>query len=380
MARAASIFLCLAVATLISIGLVMLTSASAKWDVNDEQYFYLSRQARWLVIGLIGMITVAFIDYRFLRKLVIPLGIVTVLALIACFIPGIGDAAKGESRWIELPVLGRFQPSEPAKLVIMIALAAWFARHQAETRTFWKGYVVPCFILGVPLLLILLETDMGTAVGLGAAGLLVLFVSGTRLIYLIPSVVIAVSGLAFMVSQDPIREKRIMAFLDPEAHRDGVGWQQAMALEAFGNGGPTGVGLGNGIVKQMNFPEHHTDFIFPVIGEELGLVCTLAIVFCFVIIFLVGVGISLHASDLFGKILGLGVSSIIVIPAMMNIGVTTSSIPNTGLPLPFVSYGGSNLVFTLAMVGVLLSILRHAVVIDTAAIPKVKEKRVELRL
>jgi len=315
-----------------------------------------------------------------LRKCAIPIGIITVLALIGCFIPGIGDAAKGESRWIILPVIGRFQPSEPAKLAVMIVLAAWFARHQAETRTFIKGYVAPCFILGVPLLLILIETDMGTAVGLGAAGLLVLFVSGSRLLYLVPSVIIAVTGLVFMVIQDPIRAKRVMAFLDPEAHRDGVGWQQAMALEAFGNGGPTGVGLGNGIVKQMNFPEHHTDFIFPVIGEELGLIWTLVIVFCFVIIFLVGVGISLHASDLFGKILGLGVSSIIVIPAMMNIGVTTSSIPNTGLPLPFVSYGGSNLIFTLTMIGVLLSILRHAVVIDTKAIPKVKEKRVELRL
>lgn len=380
MAKAASIFLCLAVATLISIGLVMLTSASAKWDVNDEQYVYLSRQARWLVIGLVGMVFVALVDYRLLRKLVIPLGIISLLALIGCFVPGIGDAAKGESRWISLPLIGRFQPSEPAKLVVMIALAAWFARHQAETKTFWKGYVAPCFILGVPLLLILAETDMGTAVGLGAAGLLVLFVSGTRLLYLVPSVVIAVAGLAYMVSQDPIRLKRIMAFLDPEKYRDGVGWQQAMALEAFGNGGPSGVGLGNGIVKQMNFPEHHTDFIFPVIGEELGLAFTLGIVFCFVVIFLVGVGISLHANDLFGRILGLGASSIIVIPAMMNIGVTTSSIPNTGLPLPFVSYGGSNLVFTLAMVGVLLSILRNAIILDSKEIPKVKEKRVELRL
>ncbi|MDB4419195.1 putative lipid II flippase FtsW [bacterium] len=380
MAKAASIFLCLAVAALICIGLVMLTSASAKWDVNDEQYYYLSRQARWLVIGLVVMVGVALIDYRLLRKFVIPLGIISVLALIGCFLPGIGDAAKGESRWIYLPLLGRFQPSEPAKLVVMIALAAWFARHQSETKTFWKGFVVPCFILGVPLLLILAETDMGTAVGLGAAGLLVLFVSGTRLLYLVPSVVSAVAGLCFMVSQDPIRMKRIMAFMDPEKYRDGVGWQQAMALEAFGNGGPSGVGLGNGIVKQMNFPEHHTDFIFPVIGEELGLAFTLGIVFCFVIIFLVGVGISLHANDLFGRILGLGASSIIVIPAMMNIGVTTSSIPNTGLPLPFVSYGGSNLVFTLAMVGVLLSILRNAIIVNSKEIPKVKAKRVELRL
>ena len=133
-------------------------------------------------------------------------------------------------------------------------------------------------------------------------------------------------------------------------------------------------------MKQMNFPEHHTDFIFPVIGEELGLFVTLGIVFCFVVIFLVGVGISLHASDVFGRILGLGVTGIIVVPAMMNIGVTTSMIPNTGLPLPFVSYGGSNLVFTLAMVGVLLSILRRSVIIDRRELPAVKEKKFEVRL
>lgn len=380
MAKAASIVLCLAVAILIIIGLVMLASASARWDVNDEQYSYLSRQVLWLVIGLIGMVVISLIDYRVLRKMSVPLGIVTMIALICCFIPGIGDAAKGESRWIRLPLIGRCQPSELAKLTVMITIAAWFSRHQAETRTFWKGYVWPCFILGVPILLILAETDMGTAVGLGGAGLLVLFVSGTRLIYLLPSVGIAVSGLVLMVSQDEMRMRRVMAYMDPEAYRDSVGWQQAMALEAFGNGGPTGVGLGNGIVKQMNFPEHHTDFIFPVVGEELGLAYTLGIVFCFVVIFLVGVWISLNASDLFGRILGLGVSSIIVIPAMMNMGVTTSSIPNTGLPLPFVSYGGSNLLFTCAMVGVLLSILRHSVVVDMHAIPKVKERRVELRL
>ena len=191
---------------------------------------------------------------------------------------------------------------------------------------------------------------------------------------------IGFTGLVGFVKSDSVRLNRIMAFLDPEAHREGAGWQQAMALDAFGNGGPSGVGLGNGIVKQMNFPEHHTDFIFPVIGEELGLLVTLGIVLCFVIIFLVGIGISLHASDIFGRILGLGVTGIIVIPAMMNIGVTTSMIPNTGLPLPFVSYGGSNLVFTLAMVGVLLSVLRRSVITDRRVVPAVKEKKFEVRL
>ena len=380
MGKGASIFLCLAVAALVTVGLVMLASASAKWDTNDEQYFYLTRQARWLVVGLVGLAVIAFMDYRILKRAAPCFFIVSLIALIGCYIPGIGDAAKGESRWIVLPVLGRFQPSEPAKLVVMIALAAWFAKYQAETLTFFKGFIIPGLILGVPLLLILFEKDMGTSVGLAAAGGMVLFVAGTRLRYLIPAAVVGFAGLVAFVQSSPVRKNRIMAFLDPEAHREGAGWQQAMALDAFGNGGPSGVGLGNGLVKQMNFPEHHTDFIFPVIGEELGLIVTLGIVFCFVVIFLVGVGISLHASDVFGRILGLGVTGIIVVPAMMNIGVTTSLIPNTGLPLPFVSYGGSNLVFTLAMVGVLLSILRRSVIVDRHAVPAVKEKKFEVRL
>ncbi|MEJ6560805.1 MAG: FtsW/RodA/SpoVE family cell cycle protein [Akkermansiaceae bacterium] len=380
MGKGASIFLCLAVAALVTVGLVMLASASAKWDTDDEQYFYLTRQARWLVAGLVGLVVIAFMDYRLLKRGAPYFFLIAILALVGCYIPGIGDAAKGESRWIILPVLGRFQPSEPAKLVVMIALAAWYAKYQAETLTFCKGFVVPSLILGVPLLLILFEKDMGTSVGLAAAGGMVLFIAGSRLLYLVPSALLGIAGLVYFVSIDPIRRLRFTAFLDPEAHREGVGWQQAMALDAFGNGGPGGVGLGNGIVKQMNFPEHHTDFIFPVIGEELGLIVTLGIVLCFIVIFLVGVGISLHASDVFGRILGLGVTGVIVVPAMMNIGVTTSMMPNTGLPLPFVSYGGSNLVFTLAMVGVLLSILKRSVIIDRREVPAVKQKKFEVRL
>ncbi|MDB4276387.1 FtsW/RodA/SpoVE family cell cycle protein, partial [Akkermansiaceae bacterium] len=272
MGKGASIFLCLAVAALVTVGLVMLASASAKWDTDDEQYFYLTRQARWLVAGLVGLVVIAFMDYRLLKRGAPYFFLIAILALVGCYIPGIGDAAKGESRWIILPVLGRFQPSEPAKLVVMIALAAWYAKYQAETLTFCKGFVVPSLILGVPLLLILFEKDMGTSVGLAAAGGMVLFIAGSRLFYLVPSALLGIAGLVYFVSIDPIRRLRFTAFLDPEAHREGVGWQQAMALDAFGNGGPGGVGLGNGIVKQMNFPEHHTDFIFPVIGEELGLI------------------------------------------------------------------------------------------------------------
>jgi cell division protein FtsW len=186
--------------------------------------------------------------------------------------------------------------------------------------------------------------------------------------------------LVVMVQQDPNRMRRITAFTNLEEHKEGAGWQQLLALEAFGNGGSEGLGLGNGLVKQKNFPEHHTDFIFPVIGEELGVFVSMGVILCFVVFLLTGMFIALSAPDLFGRLLGIGLTCSIVIPAMMNIGVTTACLPNTGLPLPFVSYGGTNLVFTMAMVGVLLSILRRSRATELSEIPVVKDKVFEVRL
>lgn len=380
MGKGASIFLCLAVGALITMGLVILASASARWDASETQYSYLFKQALWLGVGLVGMVVMAMFDYRILRRLAWPMFALVCVALALCFVPGIGDEAKGENRWIVLPVLGRFQPSEPAKLIVMITLAAWFARYQAEIRSFKRGFVIPCLILGTPLMLILFETDMGTTAGLGAAGLIVLFIAGSRIRYLGTSVIVALFLLSMLVQQDAHRMTRITAFWNLEEHKEDAGWQQWLALEAFGNGGPEGLGLGNGIVKQMNFPEHHTDFIFPVIGEELGVFASMGVILCFVVILLVGLCISLNASDFFGRLLGIGLTCSIVIPAMMNVGVTTATLPNTGLPLPFVSYGGSNLVFTMAMVGVLLSILRRSKTAELAEIPVVKSKVLEVRL
>ena len=380
MGKGASIILCLAVAALITLGLVMLASASAKWDHASDQYSYLVRQAIWLSIGIVVLTFMALMDYRILQKLTWPLFIGVCVALVLCYVPGIGDAAKGEKRWIILPVIGRFQPSEPAKLVIMVALASWFAKYQAETKSFVRGFVIPSFILGVPLLLILFEWDMGTAAGLGAAGLIVLFVAGTRARYLGGAAFVAALLFIQMVQLNPNRMKRITAFLDLETHKEGAAWQQWLATQAFGNGGLGGMGLGNGVVKQMNLPEHHTDFIFPIIGEELGVFVAMGVVLCFVVIFLVGLGISMQASDRFGGVLGIGITSALIIPAMMNLGVTTASLPNTGLPLPFVSYGGSSLVFSFAMVGVLLSILRRSGAVDVTEMPAVKQKVLEVRL
>ena len=190
MGKGASILLFFAVAALVTVGVVMLASASAKWDSSDEQYSYLWKQVTWLGVGLLGMFAMSMTDYRLLKHFAPSMFVVTCVALILCYVPGIGDASHGESRWIKLPVIGRFQPSEPAKLAIMVSLAAWFARYQAEIGSLWRGFVIPSLLLGAPLMLILFEWDMGTAAGLGAAGLIVLFVTGTRWFYLLPTVAI----------------------------------------------------------------------------------------------------------------------------------------------------------------------------------------------
>ena len=223
---------------------------------------------------------------------------------------------------------------------------------------------------------------MGTAVALGAAGVLVMFVAGARLPYLGGAAAVAITGMTVVVRANEERMGRIYALFDLESdkYRLGDGYQQLHGLYAFANGGVNGTGLGNGVEKHGYLPEAHTDFIFPAIGEELGLWFTLGSVFCFVVIVVYGIAIAMHARDIFGKLLAVGITSIIVIPAMMNIGVCTAVLPNTGLPLPFISYGGTNMLFTLFAVGLLISIHRQTVFVTRAEMPVINEKKQCLRI
>ena len=383
MERRAAIVLCMAVATLVALGLVMLASTSA-WvsGVDSDPYILVKRQGVFTGVGLLAALATGCVDYRFLRRIWVPLLIGACVLLAFCYVPGIRVEVKGEARWIWAPLIGRFQPSEVAKIGVIIALAAWFAQYQAEAKSFFRGFVFPGILLGVPVALVFFEKDMGTAVALGGAGFLLMFTAGTRISLLILVTVIGIFGLYKAVESDPYRRMKFEALLnldDPEVQRK-AGYQQYRARLALASGGLTGAGLGNGAEKHGYLPEAHTDFIFPVVGEELGLLCTLGIVFCFVLMSTAGVSISLRAPDHFGKLLGLGLTAVIVLPALMNIGVTTSVLPNTGLPLPFVSYGGTNLVFTLAAVGLLVSLHRRAFYAECAEMPVIKEKQLALKI
>lgn len=381
MGRKNAVFLCMAVIALVTLGLVMLTSTSV-WDDEVDGYSLVRKQAVWITLGLVGAVAVSLFDYRKFAPYWVPLFAGACVLLVLCYIPGIGQEIKGESRWIKIPGLPQFQPSEMAKIVVIMALAAWYAHFQTEGKTLFKGFVYPCFLLGVPSLLIFCEKDMGTAMALGASGVVVMFVAGTRIPYLAVSGITALSGMAFVVWKNPERMGRVNALFDLEGdkYRLGDGYQQLHGLYAFANGGVDGAGLGNGVEKLGYLPEAHTDFIFPAIGEELGLWYTLGGVFCFVLIVIYGIAIAMNAKDIFGRLMAVGLTSIIVVPAMMNIGVCTAVLPNTGLPLPFISYGGTNLIFTLLAVGLLISIHRQSSFVTRSEMPVINEKKQCVRL
>jgi cell division protein FtsW len=273
--------------------------------------------------------------------------------LIACYAyPKI----NGSHRWIRFAGFS-MQPSEIGKIAAIAFLAAWYQRYEAQSREFWKGVVFPLLIVGVLMGLVAPEVDLGTTTIIALTSFTMIFVAGARVLYLAPFPIVGLAGLAYAAIKIPERLKRIMAFLDLEHHLKGGGYQQYNGLIALGSGGVDGLGLGNGRQKFLFLPEAHTDFIFPTIGEELGLV-TLIIVFLYVVMTICGIAIALNARDRFGMLMGVGISAMLALQAAMNIGVTTAVLPNKGIPLPFISYGGSNLLFCLLGVGILLSIYR----------------------
>jgi cell division protein FtsW len=381
MTRHCSIILCVAVFALVALGLTMLTSTGA-WVRGFGPYHFLNRQAIMVMVGLVAAVIAARFPLEILRKYS-PwmLGGACVL-LILCYVPGIADPQYGSNRWIKVPVIGQFQPSEAAKIVIVIALSAWFARWQTEVQTFWRGFIIPGMIAGIPIILIAGETDVGTSLSLSVAVGAIMFCVGTRLIFAVPTALSVIGAAAYYVVHDPNRWGRIQAWLDLEnpVHQLDRGMQQWRSLLALGNGGPWGVGLGNGTEKFGTLTFAHIDFIFPVVGEELGLPFTLGVVLCYVLIAVSGCGIAMQANNVFNRCVALGLTCVIVVPAMQNIAVTTAMLPNDGLPLPFVSYGGTSLVFSLAAVGMLVGIHRRSYARVAQEFPLTKQTRLAVRL
>ncbi len=343
------------VALLLALGLVMLYSAS----MAQQGSRYLVMQLVWGALGLVACFFAASIDYRDLKRYAFPALGISLLLLLLVLIPGIGTMKNGARRWFDLRVMS-FQPSELVKLTLILALAAYGERFQRQMTSFKRGLLIPGLFIAVTLVLILKEPDFGTTALLASVSVILLLLAGVRWLYVVPPTVAGVIGITVMVMHDPVRMKRILAFLHPEEHRSGVGFQAYQAMLALGSGGWFGVGLGNSRQKMGFVPEQHTDFIFSIIGEELGLFGTHAVVLAFVTFLICGIYIALRARDNFGFLLASGITFLIGLQAFINIGVVTSALPNKGLPLPFISYGGSSLLMMLTCVGLLLSISKQA--------------------
>jgi len=361
MRRKSAYILFLAVLGLLVIGIVMLFSTSAyARDSHGDVYFFIKRQAIWVGIGLLACIFAALVNYHFWQKTWWLWFAVALAALAVCYIPHIGMRINGSRRWVGYGPI-TFQPSELAKIATIFFLATWFARREKPDGSVLSGFIIPLAIISLPAALVLGEVDLGTTALIAATAFVVMFIAGTNPLLLGGLAFVALGGLILVATQISERMGRLSAFLHPQNYKDDAGLQQMQALIAWGSGGMDGLGLGNGRQKMLYLPYAHTDFIFPIIGEELGLRFSLLVVFLFVVIIVCGIMIALHARDRFGLLLGSGIISLLALQAAVNIGVTTSLLPNKGLPLPFISYGGSNLAACMFGVGVLVNIYRQGI-------------------
>jgi cell division protein FtsW len=299
------------------------------------------------------------LDYQWLKKTGWPVYFFALVLLGLVFVPHIGHASHGAHRWIQKSGFS-FQPSEFAKVALVIALAGYCDRFQRQMNTFKRGILFPGALIVMVLGLIFVEPDRGQTILLAAVSGAMLLLAGVRWLHVLIPAAAGTAGLAFSLLHDSMRQGRISAWLHPDAHAGGAALQAQQAMYGLGAGGWTGVGLGNGVQKFGWLPEIHTDFIFANIGEELGLIATLLVIVAFVVVVLCGFYIALNARDTFGTLLAAGVTLLIGLQAAINIGVVTSALPNKGLPLPFISYGGSNLIAMLACVGILFSVARQA--------------------
>jgi cell division protein FtsW len=341
-------------------GVVMVYSASAVVAANENgnQFYYVLKQGAWVGIGFIVMLLMMQFNYQQLknRRVVQALLLMTSIALIAVFA---FSSSNGAHRWIKLPGVS-LQPSEVSKLALIIFLAYFLEKRAGEEGDWWRTFIPCAAVTALLALLILMEPDLGTAMMLALIFVVMIYTAGARVLHLAIAAAPALVMLAGLLIFVPWRLKRLITFLDPWADQQGAGFQVVQSLIAVGSGGPQGLGFAQGKQKMLYLPFAHSDFIFAIVGEELGLVGALAVIAVFGLFLWRGVRTALLAPDRFGMLLSLGIVTSIVAQALFNISVVLSLVPTKGIPLPFISYGGSSLVPTLAAVGILLNVSQHA--------------------
>jgi len=354
--------LAIVVFALIVIGLIMISSASVviSYERTGNNYFFLNRQLIFMAIGFMAMIIFSMIDYRLWRRIALPLMIAALVFLAIVLLPYFASPSHGANRWI---ILGpfNFQPSEFAKLAILIYLSGWLARRKDDVKSFSRGFLPFIFILTVVIFLIMREPDLGTMAIIAGSAAIVFFIAGASWIHVLLGAGSGIMVIIALILSAPYRFNRLLTFLKPGFDPQGIGYQIKNAMIAIGSGGLWGLGFGNSRQKYLYLPEAHTDAIFAVIVEEIGFLRSSIIIILFVLLGYRGYKVAREAPDDFGRYLATGITTWFILQAFINLAAILGLIPLTGVPLPFISYGGSSLIISLAAVGILLNISKFRV-------------------
>jgi cell division protein FtsW len=360
------------VAVLNVVGVVMVLSASSVASLTDygSPWYFFFRQIMWTALGLVAFVFAVRFDYQRWRSLIRPLLIVSAVLLVAVLVPGIGVYVSGSRRWLGAGMF-RFQPSELAKLALLLYAADLVSRRSSELRD-WRRVVRPVvLVLGLFAALVMKEPDLGSAMVLALVVLAVLVAGGVRKRHLAMVFGLGLTAVTILAIAEPYRRARMLTFLDPFADASNAGYQISQSLIALGSGGLTGVGLGAGRSKWNFLPNAHTDFIFAIIGEELGLIGCFLVMGLFIAFAVLGARAALRAPDRFGALVAAGATVWVVGQAIINIGAVVGLLPVTGIPLPFVSFGGSALITTMVASGILVNVARQ----DRGATARVSARR-----
>lgn len=342
---------------LVCVGIIMIYSAScvnAMENFKDSLY-YLKRHVLFLVLGLTAAAAVMAFDYRKIQPYAGWILIISILLLIMVLVPHIGKESFGARRWFKLGVF-HFQPSELAKLAMIIYTADFCTRKQQIIKSFWRGFLPPVLLMGIVCALTVKQPDLGTTVEIAAVTLVMIFIAGARKRHMSMIGLAGLIAVVLLILKEPYRMARIIAFIDPWQDSRGIGFQLTQSQIALGSGGVFGVGLGHSKQKLFYLPAAHTDFILSIIGEELGLIGALAVVVLFILFIYLGTRIIRQTTDPFGYFMAIGIIMMLGLQAMVNVGVSIGAFPTKGLPLPFISYGGSALIFHLVAVALILNI------------------------
>ena len=345
---------------LLSIGVIMIFSASAPYSYNTfgDVYYIFKHQLFYAILGIIVMLITMNFNYKFFDRISSLMFVVSLALLVLVLVPKIGIEENGARRWLELGI--RFQPSEIAKIALILFFSHRLSINQNNRNSFFKGFLYYIFLTAAVVVLLLLEPHLSCSIIITAISLIVLFCAGTKIRYFLMLVLPILGSFALLINKTDYMLKRITSYLNPWNDIQGTGYNIVQSLYAIGSGGLLGRGLGNSRQKYQYLPYPHNDFIFSVIAEELGFIGTLFIIILYAILIYRGLKVAANAPDLFGSLAAVGITSLIAIQTILNIGVVTGLIPPTGVSLPLISYGGTSLLLTMGELGILLSISRYS--------------------